>query len=129
MNTYVVEGTNTNKDNNQEDSGNANPVILMKVSDNYPSLERSHLVWSILNMLFCNMIFGIVALVFSINTDTYNKTGNVLEAKLNSQKARTFNIVSTALGVFTIVVTIIYIIFIVITLYSQASSFQYNSIT
>lgn len=49
-----------------------------------------YLVWSILEMLFCCMPFGIVGLIFSINANSAKAAGRYEEAMQNAKQAKTY---------------------------------------
>lgn len=63
---------------------------------------KHYLIWSIINIIFFNTILGIIALVFSIKTRKKIKANKIVEAKANSKVAKILNIVSTSLGVVSI---------------------------
>ena len=72
---------------------------------------RDYLILSILNILFGNLIFGLIALYFSIKTRN-NVRGQMLEAaQRTSRKALIFNIIAS---ISMIIVWIIVIVLIVV---------------
>lgn len=66
---------------------------------------RDYLIWSILNVLFGNLIFGIFAIVFSIEARCRNRDGGdkLDEAKTYSKRALIFNIISTCSALFGLI--------------------------
>ena len=75
-----------------------------------PTPPQTYLAWSILNMIFCCLIFGIVGLVFSVQTQSAINSGRMAEAHELSQKARTWNLVATISGAVIAVVVFIVVI-------------------
>lgn len=49
-----------------------------------------YLVWSILELLFCCLPFGVVGLVYSIQANTAKAAGRYQEAMSNAEKAKNF---------------------------------------
>lgn len=72
-------------------------------------LPKDYFVWSIINLLCCNIVFGMTALVFSIQTRNYIKSNNFEEAKINSKRSFLFNFIGSIL---TVIIWILVIIFI-----------------
>lgn len=69
------------------------------------------IVWSVLNLIFCNQILGIIALVFALKAK--NPRSNS-EWESNNKVAKILNIIATALGALAVVGVIIYILFVVV---------------
>ncbi len=67
---------------------------------------ETYLVWSVLNLVFCCLPFGIVALVFSIQCQSAITNGQLAQANDLSEKAKGWNIAATAIGVVAIVIGI-----------------------
>jgi hypothetical protein len=59
---------------------------------------KNYLVWSILVTLFCCLIPGIVAIVFSAQVNGLWAQGRYAEAQKASARARTWVIISAVLG-------------------------------
>ena len=79
-----------------------------------PSLirrPRDYLIWSILNILFGNLIFGLVALYFSVKTRNKVRDQMLDAAQKNSRRALIFNIIAS---ISMIIVWIIVIVLIVV---------------
>ena len=84
----------------------AEPVFVAEEPKKERSLNVGMLVWSILNMVFCCVPFGIVGLVMTILSKTAD-TDEDSESKI--KKAKTFNLLSTILGA---VFVVFYFIFV-----------------
>jgi hypothetical protein len=69
---------------------------------------KNYLVWSILVTLFCCLIPGIVAIVFSAQVNGLWAQGRYADAQKASARARTWVIISAVLGAIGIVFSIIY---------------------
>lgn len=69
------------------------------VGNNMPQLPPpSNLVWAILTTLFCCLPFGIVSIVYASQVDSEWNMGRYAEAQRKSRAARTWAIVSAAVG-------------------------------
>ncbi|XP_030063653.1 proline rich transmembrane protein 1B [Microcaecilia unicolor] len=75
---------------------------------------KDYMVESVLVMLFCCLMTGIIAIVYSNETRTALKRGDVLQAQNASRKARSLVLFSLLFGVF---VSISWVIYVVVTLY------------
>ncbi len=84
-------------------------------------LNVGMLVWSIINMLCCGTVVGIVALVFTIMADNQpiEKANGYLKV------AKILNIVATALAAVIVVIYIIWIIFVLVFGFSIAAGGMY----
>ncbi|XP_073457726.1 uncharacterized protein [Aquarana catesbeiana] len=60
---------------------------------------RDYFIWSIWTLVFCNIIFGIVATVFSCKTRDSVKSGDFVSAASSSRKALIFNLTAFVLGI------------------------------
>lgn len=67
---------------------------------------KDYLVWSILNLIFCCLIFGIVALIFSLQTQSSKKHQDWESAKKYSCVALGFNVAAMLLGIVVVIVII-----------------------
>ncbi len=67
----------------------------------------SYLVWSILNLIFCNLFVGIAALVFSILVESNWDNRKYEQAVSASKNARILNIIGLVLGILSVVVWIV----------------------
>lgn len=67
----------------------------------------SYLVWSILNLIFCNLFVGIAALVFSILVEYNWDRLKYEQAASASKNARLLNIIGLVLGILSVVVWIV----------------------
>jgi hypothetical protein len=73
---------------------------------------RDYLIWSILNILFGNLIFGLIALFYSIKTRDNIRDQLIQGAQRTSKKALVFNIVGTlSMVIIWIIIIILIIIF------------------
>jgi predicted secreted protein len=70
----------------------------------------NHLVWAILSTLFCCLPLGVVSIVFAAQVNGKWNGGDVAGARDASNKARTFALWSTIIGV---VVGVLYVILVV----------------
>lgn len=91
---------------------NQQPVLYHNVYSNQPvpiqalqqpqgqpqKLPDPYLAWSILNILFCGLLFGIIALVYSIKSEFGLRDRDYDKAATNSRMAKRFNIIGTVLG-------------------------------
>lgn len=69
---------------------------------------KNYLVWSILVTLFCCLIPGIVAIVFSAQVNGLWAQGRYAEAQKASARARTWVIISVVLGLISVPISIYY---------------------
>jgi Interferon-induced transmembrane protein len=69
---------------------------------------KNYLVWSILVTLFCCLIPGIVAIVFSAQVNGLWAQGRYAEAQKASARARTWVIISAVLGLISVPISIYY---------------------
>ncbi|PIO32925.1 hypothetical protein AB205_0029780 [Aquarana catesbeiana] len=65
---------------------------------------RDYLPWSIVNLIFCCFIFGIVALIFSLQTRSAKRYGDWQSAERKSRVALGFNLAALLLGIGSIIV-------------------------
>jgi hypothetical protein len=72
-------------------------------------LPKDYFIWSIVNLLFGNIIFGITGLIFSLQTRNYIRSNNYEEARINSKRSFWFNLIGSIL---TVIIWILAIIFI-----------------
>ncbi|CAF0839023.1 unnamed protein product [Adineta steineri] len=63
----------------------------------------SYKAWSILNIIFCNICFGCLALHYSNKTKDLKRNGLVQDALNTSKVARNINLVNTLMGIFALV--------------------------
>jgi heme/copper-type cytochrome/quinol oxidase subunit 2 len=68
---------------------------------------KNYLVWSILVTLFCCLIPGIVAIVFSAQVNGLWAQGRYADAQRMSARARTWVLISVVLGLIVIVINVI----------------------
>jgi hypothetical protein len=69
---------------------------------------KSHITWSILNILFCCWCFGCVACCFSMKTKELRERGDIQGASKASTAARQWNMLSTAFGITITIITIFF---------------------
>ena len=69
------------------------PVVQ---SEERPS---NYLVWAIISTLLCNLIFGIIAIIFASKVNPAFDKGDFVAARRNSERAQWFIIISIVLGV------------------------------
>jgi hypothetical protein len=68
---------------------------------------RDYLIWSILNLLFGNLIFGLIALFYSIKTRNKVRDQMLGEAQITSKRALIFNIIATITMIFAYILIIV----------------------
>lgn len=73
------------------------------------SKANDYLIWSIINIILCSLLFGCIGLYFSIKTRDMNKYGRGHEALSYSKKAKIFNIIATVAGIGLLVLYIVLI--------------------
>ena len=85
------------------------PVVSTQSISSPPVYSiNSHIIWSILNIIFCCCFCGCVACCFSLRTKDLKNAGDIQGALLASKKARAWNTFSTLFGVIMITFNIIY---------------------
>lgn len=84
---------------------NNNPYDLPPANANNTNM----LIWSIVNIIFCNQILGIIALVFTLKAQ--NPKTNT-EWVQNNKIAKILNIIATSLGGIVIIGVIAYILIV-----------------
>lgn len=72
------------------------------------SRTNDYLIWSILNLILCSLIGGIVCVFFSMKTREHLNAGNDEEASRYSRITLIANIISTIVGVTLIIVLSVY---------------------
>ncbi|XP_063791643.1 proline rich transmembrane protein 1B isoform X2 [Pseudophryne corroboree] len=95
------------------------PYIINDGSLNMSPLQpevrtKDYMVESVLVMFFCCFLTGIIAVVYSHETRTALRRGDVLQAQESSRKARSLVLFSLLFGVF---VSISWIIYVVVTIF------------
>ena len=69
---------------------------------------QSYQCWSIFNTLCCCLCFGILASIYSKQTEQWKRQGDFEEASKNSRNARNLNIIATITGMILIPLSIYY---------------------
>jgi uncharacterized membrane protein YvbJ len=91
-------GTNFSTSNNT--TVNTGPALDSMT----PARPANHLVWAILSTLLCCLPAGVVSIVYAAKVDTLYNAGNYDAAAEASKNAKTWAIVSAAVGfVFSII--------------------------
>lgn len=67
-------------------------------SSSYKALPPNNLAWSIVNLIFCCLPLGIVALVFAVQSQSAANRGDMAEADRTASTAQTCNMVATIGG-------------------------------
>jgi hypothetical protein len=70
---------------------------------------KSHIFWSIFNIVFCCLCFGCVACWFGKKTNDLKKQGDIQGALKASKKARLWNNIATIVGCFLIMFQILFL--------------------
>ena len=71
-----------------------------------------YMIWSILELLFCCVPFGIVGLVYAINANSAKQAGNMAQAMDNANKSKKFLL--WGLGLWCVLVLIYIVMFVII---------------
>lgn len=74
------------------------------------TINSYYVWWSFFNMLFCNLIFGIVALSFSYKAKKSILEENFNQFKTYKNRSDIFNIIATLLGVGCWIIIIFFLI-------------------
>ncbi len=84
-------------------------VVQNGVQDDAPSgiLNVASLVWSIINLVLCCQLFGIISLIMTILAKS---AGTATEEQSKLKTAKTLNLVGTILGVIIIVVYVVLVV-------------------
>ena len=90
---------------------NVAPPDLPQLSDINPQNEHSpqptNLIWAILATILCCQITGFIALYYSLITAKHNNEGNFAKAKAASETGEIWVMLSIALGLISMPITII----------------------
>lgn len=101
--SYCGKSTSNNVDNENpysqeraiyQDSISQNQYAYNNVPN---KMVDDYMVWSVLTTIFCCLITGIVALVYSSQVNKYLSQGNIIAAEDASQKAKIWNIVGASI--------------------------------
>ncbi|XP_077312538.1 uncharacterized protein LOC143933499 [Lithobates pipiens] len=84
-------------------SSQPQPGVIITTQSNLMVLPqpayKDYLAWSVLNLIFCNLIFGIVAVVFSSKTRDAVRRGDSFAAGSYSRTTFSFNVAALVLGI------------------------------
>lgn len=72
------------------------PISPVAQTDERPS---NYLVWAIISTLLCNLIFGVIAIIFASKVNSAYERGDIAGARRNSDRAQWCIILSIVLGV------------------------------
>ena len=64
-------------------------------------IPSDYLIWSIINTVFFSLIFGLIALVFSVKTRNRIRENLLPEARTSSKNAFILNLIATIFGIFS----------------------------
>jgi hypothetical protein len=70
----------------------------------------NYLAWSICNLIFCCLPLGIVALVFSVQSQSAAQRGDMAEAERTANTAKTCNMIATIGGGIAILIFFIFVL-------------------
>lgn len=85
-----------------------------KRNNQFNSRPNDYLFWSILNTIFCSLIFGSIAVYMSIKIRENKNAGDFTKAEKNSRKALVLNIVATSFGfIGTIIFFVIFYLYFI----------------
>ncbi|KAM5132233.1 interferon-induced transmembrane protein 1-like [Mantella aurantiaca] len=87
---------------------------------------KDYMAWSVVNLIFFNLIFGIVAVVFSAKTRDSVRHRDFTSAASNSHIAFSLNITALVLGLITHICWISWLIYYSVTYSKSYSSYYYN---
>ncbi len=76
----------------------------------YQVAPPNHLAWSICNLIFCCLPLGIVALVFSVQSQSAAQRGDMSEAERTANIARICNMISTIVGAVAILIVFLFVL-------------------
>ncbi|KAM5132541.1 uncharacterized protein ACMZJ9_019325 [Mantella aurantiaca] len=80
---------------------------------------KDYLAWSIASLILCNIIFGIVAVIFSCKTRNARRSGDLVSAASHSRKAFIFNMTALILGI------ILHVAWITVVIYQSVGGNNY----
>ena len=101
--SYCGKNTSNNLDNENPYSQERNVYRDSTYQNQYAynnapnKMVDDYMVWSVLTTIFCCLITGIVALVYSSQVNKYLSQGNIIAAEDASQKAKIWNIVGASI--------------------------------
>ena len=82
----------------------------------YENMPKDYVVWSVVNIIFFNTFFGLIAFYYSIKTRDLFFTGNLERAQNASKYAKIFNIASVMVGVLIVLALIAYYIYALVSI-------------
>ena len=72
---------------------------------------KSHITWSIVNIVLCCWCLGCVACCFSMRTRTLRRTGDIQGALEASRMARGWNVCSTMCGIIILLYLLVHLFY------------------
>ena len=106
--------------------GQVLPNSMISAMNDNTEWQPHHLAWSVLNLLFCCLCFGIVAVVKSSHCRSARQAGDHERAATRSREARNWNIAATACGLVILALNLIRFIIIPKTDRQQQNLFENN---
>ncbi|KAK9394540.1 synapse differentiation-inducing protein 1-like [Crotalus adamanteus] len=94
------------------------PTQTMNFVRLQPIKEPDYMAYSIFTMLCCCLPLGIAALIYSIQTQEANRTGNAESARRNSKLSRNLSHAALGVGLGSLTLYIIFVVF----MYTQRAS-------
>ena len=102
--------------NSPENKANDKPPPSYFETHDDSEASKDYVMWSVFNILFCFVLIGFVALIFSIRTKKNLSRGNLTFAKRSSIHSFRLNLIATVTGslLYTAVLTYLFLIVILI---------------
>ena len=75
-----------------------------------PPIERpnNYLIWSVITALFCSLLFGLIAVIYSLRSSSAYEAGDYELALRASRTARALNIIGLVVGIALYVAVIVF---------------------
>ncbi len=86
-------------------------VVQMKRNVNKCQEPKNYIIWSIANILCCNIILGVIALYFSLDTNSWIKSNRLDHAERSSKYAFRINMFTTFFGIIIIILLFVILLF------------------
>ena len=82
-----------------------------------PPKPPDYIIFSIVVLLCCNLLFGIIALIFSLQSDSSYKAGRFEDARKHGHTAKIINIAGVIItAIIVVIVIIVYVLLLLDTL-------------
>ena len=84
-----------------------------------PPKPPDYIIFSIVVLLCCNLLFGIIALIFSLQSDSSYKAGRLEDARKQGETAKRINIAGVVITIIIVVIVIILYVVVLAQVYSS----------